>query len=120
MSSANDVEAVIYNFMMAAFRESVGQIAKEEVDQVSAERMQQLLLESDNLTAEEVTMFSTKDKSALYEILSQYICLMELYEIQKIPSGLLHGSNNLQLGKPLLSCIAENPFPLRLPWTARP
>jgi hypothetical protein len=111
--AAEDMQEVIYNFTQRAF--IGGDIKKVPFDQSKTYEVMSLL-NADSLSQADLAMLPVKIQRVIYELLTQYIMFVSMNPQLLFPPRFLQGSNENQLGAPLLSYIRENqwPFPQML------
>ncbi|HML52891.1 MAG TPA: hypothetical protein PKC79_02235 [Solidesulfovibrio magneticus] len=107
MIPAIAVQEILYNFSMFSFRDFAAKAKAVPFCEQAEARVFKILIESDKITAAEVTMLSNKDRKVLLELLTQHIMFLELAPDFTFPDGLLEGSSAMELGLPLLTYIHE-------------
>ena len=119
MVKTEEVQEILYNFTMYAFRDFAEESKRVVLTKEAAREVFEILKSINTLSATEATMLPKPHKKALYELLLQYITFTAMFPHLQFPDGFLHGASERLLNAQLLSYILGNswPFPQQLPWT---
>lgn len=117
MITANAVVEPLYYFSQMAFHDKTERMKEISFSHGVATRVIERLKQAGALSIKEVLEMPEPEMRVIYELMTQYIMFLTMFQDLPFPPDFLCGTNEVQLGRPLLEFLVERkfPFPQTLP-----